>query len=139
MPEMEQKLRELIIAMFKKDSNNTLWGFKEIRYDNQRIHFLKLFKSLFPQTKVIIQIRENIAAQSKSSWHKDDKNAAKFLQRTNDEFWNFYVNNKEWCYFSTFEKMFDKTNLQNIFSFIDCRENYNENKVDEVLKNNIKD
>ena len=139
MPEMEHKLRDLIVAMFKKDSNTNLWGFKEIRYDCNRINYLKLFKNLFPQTKVIIQIRENIAAQSKSSWHKDDKNAARNLQKTNAEFWNFYVNNKDWCYFTTFEKMFDKTNVQNIFSFIDCREKYNENKVDEVLKNNIKD
>ena len=57
----------------------------------------------------------------------------------NQELYNFYVNNKDWCYFTTFEKMFDKTNVQNIFSFINCRENYNENKVDEVLKNNLKD
>jgi hypothetical protein len=137
--EMEQKLRDLIIAMFKKDSNTKIWGFKEIRYDNQRIKFLKLFKCLFPQTKVIIQVRENIAAQSQSSWHKDDKNATKKLQQTNAEFWNFYLSNKDWCYFTTFEKMFDKTNVQNIFSFIDCREKYDENKVDEVLRNNLKD
>jgi hypothetical protein len=35
--------------------------------------------------------------------------------------------------------MFDRNNLQNIFSFIDCREKYDENKVTEVLNNNIKD
>lgn len=135
MPEMEQKIRDLIIAMFKKDSNTSLWGFKEIRYDSQRIHFLKLFKSLFPQTKVIIQVRENIAAQSKSSWYKDDRNASKKLQQTNVEFWNFYLANKDWCYFTTFERMFDKTNVQNIFSFIG--EKYDENKVNEVLMNNL--
>lgn len=135
MPEMEQKIRDLIIAMFKKDSNTSLWGFKEIRYDSQRIHFLKSFKSLFPQTKVIIQVRENIAAQSKSSWYKDDRNASKKLQQTNVEFWNFYLANKDWCYFTTFERMFDKTNVQNIFSFIG--EKYDENKVNEVLMNNL--
>ena len=139
IPEMEQKIRDLIIAMFKKDSNTNLWGFKEIRYDNQRVQLLKFFKQLFPQTKVIIQVRENIVAQSQSSWYKQDKNSVKKLQQTNTEFWNFYLANKDWCYFTTFEKMFDKTNVQNIFSFIDCRENYNENKVEEVLKNNIKD
>ena len=35
--------------------------------------------------------------------------------------------------------MFNKNNLQNIFSFLDCRENYNEVKIDEVLNNNLKD
>jgi hypothetical protein len=139
MPEMEQKIRELIVAMFKKDSNTNLWGFKEIRYNHKNIHLLKCFKQLFPQTKIIIQIRENIGAQSQSDWHKKDPNAFQNLYKMNQELYNFYMNNKDWCYFTTFEKMFDKNNVQNIFSFINCRENYDENKVDEVLKNNLKD
>jgi hypothetical protein len=57
----------------------------------------------------------------------------------NKELIEFYNQNKDWCYFTTFERMFDRNNLQNIFSFIDCRENYDENKVTEVLNNNIKD
>ena len=96
-------------------------------------------KVLFPQTKVIIQIRGNINAQSKSGWHKDDKNAPAYLNQMNKELIEFYNQNKDWCYFTTFERMFDRNNLQNIFSFIDCRENYDENKVTEVLNNNIKD
>ena len=35
--EIEQKIRETIISMFKKDSNTKLWGFKEIRYDKNQI------------------------------------------------------------------------------------------------------
>ena len=139
MPEMEQKIRDLIIAMFKKDSNTLLWGFKEIRYDNNRVNLLKYFKQLFPQTKVIIQIRENIKAQSQSSWHKQDKNAINKLYKINIDMYNFYLQNKDWCYFTTFEKMFDKNNLQNMFSFIDCRENYDEEKIANVLSNNLKD
>jgi len=139
IPEMEQKIRDLIIAMFKKNSNTNLWGFKEIRYENKRYNLLKTFKQLFPQTKVIIQIRENISAQSQSGWYKNNKNAKKNLYKINIELYDFYLKNKDWCYFTTFEKMFDKNNLQNIFSFIDCRENYDENKVEEVLKNNLKD
>jgi len=139
MPEMEEKIRNLIIAMFKKDSNTNVWGFKEIRYENNRYNLLKHFKQLFPQTKVIIQIRENTEAQSQSCWHKHDPNAIHYLNKINQELWNFYCQNTDWCYFTTFEKMFDKENLHNIFSFIDCRENYDEIKVDEVLKNNLKD
>jgi hypothetical protein len=139
MIEIETKIRDLIIAMFKKDSKTNVWGFKEIRYDNINLNLLKYFKQLFPQTKVIIQIRENIKAQSQSSWHKNDKNALKYLQKMNEQFYKFYNQNKEWCYFTTFERMFDKENLQNIFSFIDCRENYDVNIVNEILINNIKD
>lgn len=139
MPEMEQKIKDLIVAMFKKDSNTNLWGFKEIRYDNKKVNLLKCFKQLFPQTKVIIQIRENITAQSQSAWHKKDKNAVLNLYKMNQELYNFYCENTDWCYFTSFERMFDKNNLQNIFSFIDCRENYDKINVDEILKNNLKD
>lgn len=137
--EMEDQIRKLIITMFKNKSETNLWGFKEIRYDNKKIHLIKIFKTLFPQTKVIIQIRENIQAQSKSGWHKGDKDAPAYIQKMNKEFIEFYNQNKEWCYFTTFERMFDRSNLQNLFSFIDCREKYDEVKVTEVLNNNIKD
>jgi hypothetical protein len=94
---------------------------------------------LFPQTKVIIQTRENIVAQSQSSWHKQDRNAIPYLNQMSRELYDFYNKNKDWCYFTTFERMFDKNNLQNIFEFIDCRENYNEELVESILKNNLKD
>lgn len=139
MQEMEQQIRETIITMFKNNTNTNLWGFKEIRYENNKIRLLKYFKKLFPQTKIIIQVRENINAQSKSGWHKNDKNAPAHIQRMNTELFEFYKQNKDWCYFTTFERMFDRNNLQNIFSFIDCREKYNEEKVSEVLNNNLKD
>ena len=139
MTEMEGKIRDTIVAMFKKNSNTNLWGFKEIRYDNKKINLIKYFKNLFPQTKIIIQIRENIVAQSQSSWHKQDKNAIPYLKQMNQELYEFYNKNKDWCYFTTFERMFDKNNLQNIFSFIDCRENYNEELIESILKNNLKD
>jgi hypothetical protein len=137
--EMEDQIRNLIITMFKNKPETNLWGFKEIRYDNKKINLIRFFKTLFPQTKVIIQIRENVQVQSQSDWHKHDKNAEAYLNQMNIEMIEFYNQNKEWCYFTTFEGMFDRNNLQNIFSFIDCREKYDENKVTEVLNNNIKD
>ena len=137
--EMEDQIRNTIITMFKNKPETNLWGFKEIRYDNNKIHLIKFFKKLFPQTKVIIQIRGNTHAQSKSGWYKDDKNASAYLNKMNQELFDFYNQNKDWCYFTTFENMFDRNNLQNIFSFIDCREKYDEKKITEVLNNNIKD
>ena len=139
MTEMENQIRKTIIAMFKNDPNTNLWGFKEIRYDKKKIKLINYFKILFPQTKVIIQIRENIQAQSNSSWYKGDKNAPSYINQMNKDLIEFYNQNKDWCYFTTFERMFDKNNIQNIFSFIDCKEKYDENKVAEVLNNNIKD
>jgi len=139
MNEIEEKIRDTITTMFKKDSNTNLWGFKEIRYDNKKIKNLNYFKRLFPQTKLIIQIRENIIAQSQSGWHRKDKNAITYLKNTNKELWDFYNENKDWCYFTTFEGMFNPYNIENIFSFIDCSENYDKSIVENILKNNLKD
>jgi hypothetical protein len=94
---------------------------------------------LFPQTKVIIQVRGNIVAQSQSSWLKKDKNAIQYLNALNNEFYNFYNQNKEWCYFTTFEKMFDMENIKKIFEFIDCSQHYDQSKIKQILDNNIKD
>jgi len=132
-------IKILIASLFKNTDATNMWGFKEIRYDNGDIKYLKEFKELFPQTKVIIQIRGNIAAQSQSSWLKKDRNAVQYLNALNNEFYNFYNQNKEWCYFTTFEKMFDMENIKKIFEFIDCSQYYDHSKIKQILDNNIKD
>jgi len=132
-------IKMLIASLFKNTSATNMWGFKEIRYDNGDIKYLRDFKELFPQTKVIIQVRGNIAAQSQSSWLKKDKNAIQYLNKLNNEFYNFYNQNKEWCYFTTFEKMFDMENIKKIFEFIDCSQYYDQSKIKQILDNNIKD
>jgi len=132
-------IKILIASLFKNKEATNMWGFKEIRYDNGDIKYLREFKELFPQTKVIIQIRGNIAAQSQSSWLKKDRNAVQYLNTLNNEFYNFYNHNKEWCYFTTFEKMFDMENIKKIFEFIDCSQYYDQSKIKQILDNNIKD
>jgi hypothetical protein len=132
-------IKILIVSLFKNKETTNMWGFKEIRYDNGDIKYIKEFKELFPQTKVIIQIRGNIAAQSQSSWLKKDKNAIEYLNTLNNELYNFYNQNKEWCYFTTFEKMFDMENVKKIFEFIDCSQYYDQGKIKQILDNNIKD
>jgi hypothetical protein len=93
---------------------------------------------LFPQTKVIIQLRD-IKSQMKSGWFKGDKNAANHLLKTNLALHNFYLKNRDFVYFTTFHKMFDKKNLRDIFRYIGCEEHFDEKKIDDVLKNNLKD
>jgi len=139
MTEMEEHIRKTIVSMFKKDATTNVWGFKEIRYDGGKINLIKFFKYLFPKTKVIIQIRENLVAQSMSGWHKNNKGSKQFLTEVNNELVEFYNKNNEWCFLTSFERMFDKNNLKNIFNFIDCRDNYDEAKVTKVLQNNLKD
>jgi hypothetical protein len=134
-----QMLRIMITNIFKKLPTTNVWGFKEIRYNGGDSKYINEFKELFPQTKIIIQIRENINEQSKSGWHTNDKNALVYLYKQNKELFDFYNKNKQYCYFTSFERMFDKSNIKKIFHFIECSEYYDENKINEILKNNIKD
>jgi hypothetical protein len=136
---IKQMVRIMIMDIFKLNPTTNIWGFKEIRYDNNNINYIYLFKELFPQTKIIIQIRENIKAQSGSGWFQKDKSALAFLYKTNQELYNFYQANREYCFFTTFEKMFDRANLKHMFAFIGCQKHYNEEKITEILNNNIKD
>ena len=132
-------IKILIASLFKNSETTNVWGFKEIRYDNGNINYIKEFKELFPETKVIIQVRENIQAQSQSDWLKKDKNSIQYLNKLNNEMYHFYNQNQSWCYFTTFEKMFNKENIKKIFEFIECQEYYDENKIKQILENNIKD
>lgn len=122
LDQMIQMIKITIINMFKNSESTNIWGFKEIRYDLGNINYIKDFKELFPQTKVIIQIRENLSAQSNSGWFKDDTNALNYLKKYTKELIEFALKNKEWCYLTCFERMFDRNNLKNIFSFIECGE-----------------
>lgn len=133
-----QNIKTLITNLFKNSEDTTVWGFKEIRYDNGKIHLIKEFKELFPQTKVIIQLRD-MKSQMKSGWFKYDRNAANYLSKMNLELYKFYNERKEYCYFTSFNKMFDKENLRNMFQFIGCDEHFNEAKINEILRNNLKD
>lgn len=135
--QMVYLIKTMIIHMFKNNPNTTTWGFKEIRYDSGNIDYINDFKELFPQTKVIIQIRENIVKQSKSAWFKNDPDSIPFLKKTSKELCEFAVKNKEWCYLTSFERMFDRNNLRNIFCFLECGEKYDENKITEVLNNSL--
>lgn len=129
----------MIIHMFKNSETTTLWGFKEIRYASGDIQYIKDFKELFPQTKVIIHVRENLNNQSKSGWFQKDPQALTFLRNTTKELIDFGLENTEWCCLSSFERMFDHNQLRNIFEFLGCGEKFDEAKIAEVLANNIKD
>jgi len=53
-----EHIKQCITDMFKNHESTTIWGFKEIRYWGDELTYMKDFKELFPQTKIILQIRE---------------------------------------------------------------------------------
>ena len=135
--EIVKMIKFLIMRMFKKDNETTLWGFKEIRYGNGNIDLIDEFKELVPQTKVVMLIRENFSQQAKSGWFKNNPNAVTLIKNQSNELFNFYMHHKDYVFFLTFEKMFNKANIQALFKFIDCEANFDEDKVIGVLVNKI--
>ena len=142
LEEIAKMIQIMIIRLFKKNNNITLWGFKEIRYDGingNHIEYMNEFIELFPQTKIIIQIRENTAQQAKSDWFAKDRSSSAYLKKYNKKLYDFYNSHNKVCYFTTFERMFDMVNMRKIFSFIGCEKEFSEEKIKQVLENNLKD
>jgi hypothetical protein len=130
--QVKQTIRNTIITMFKKNDATNVWGFKEIRY-NGKLELLKEFRELFPQTKVILNIRGNIKKQSQSSWFKEDPNSFKKLIKETNEIVAFWKNNRDFCFLNVLEKMYNKQHMIQLFQFIGCSEHFNEDKIKRLL------
>lgn len=130
--EIKQNTRNMIISMFKKNENINLWGFKEIRYSG-KLELLKEFRELFPQTKVILNIRENIQKQSTSAWFKKDPQSFQKIKKERTEMVEFYKNNQDFCFMNTLEKMYNKQHMMQLFKFLDCSQYFNEDKIKRIL------
>jgi hypothetical protein len=134
--EIKSYIQQTIISMFKKNEFITTWGFKEIRYEG-KLELLKEFRELFPQVKVILNIRENLQKQSLSSWFKNDPNSIHNIKKQTDEIINFYKSNKNFCFLNTLERMYNKKHLENMFKFVGCIEDFNERQIKSILMNTV--
>jgi len=132
LEQVKQTTRNTIITMFKKNDTTNVWGFKEIRY-NGKLELLKEFRELFPQTKVILNIRDNIKKQSQSSWFKKDPNSFKKIIKETNEIVEFWKNNRDFCFLNVLEKMYNKQHMIQLFQFIGCSEHFNEDKIKNLL------
>jgi hypothetical protein len=128
-----QLIKMTIINMFKNNGATNLWGFKEIRYDSGNINYIEDFKELFPQTKVILNIRGDIRKQSQSSWFKEDPNSLQKLIKQSQDIIDFYNANRDFCFLNTLEKMYNKTHMMLLFKFIECDSHFDEDKIKKIL------
>ena len=137
MTQIISDIKKMIIHFLNFTNTNTILGFKEIRYDKTNFHLLNEFKELFPKTKIIIHIRNDIKSQSQSDWFSKDKNSFKKLTKYNKEFLTFYEKkdnlNK---YFSCFEDLFDINKIKILFKFLNKEEFFNEIEILKILNNN---
>jgi hypothetical protein len=129
---IKQHIRNTIISMFKNDYATDVWGFKEIRYEG-KLGLLKEFRELFPQTKVILNIREDIRKQSNSAWFKNDPVAFQKIKNQTNEMISFYKENQSFCFLNTLEKMYSKQHLIDLFCFVGCSQYFHEDKIKKIL------
>jgi hypothetical protein len=134
--EIKKSIQQTIVTMFKKNESISTWGFKEIRYEG-KLELLKEFRELFPHVKVILNIRENIQKQSKSSWFKEDPHSINYIKSQTDEMISFYKTNKDFCFLNTLERMYNKKHLENLFTFIGCEQYFNQQKIKRILLRNL--
>ena len=134
--QMSETVRNMIIKFlnYENDKSTTV-GFKEIRYDESKIHLLDEFKELFPNTKIIFHIR-NPEVQCKSSWWADNpEESKKILYEKNKTIINYFTNNKNNAYLSVFSDLFDIEKLKKMFVFLGKEQYFDQNKITEILNN----
>ena len=134
--EVKKSIQNTITTMFKKSETTNIWGFKEIRYDG-KLDLINEFHELFPQTKVILNIRGDIRKQSQSSWFKEDPNSFQKLVKQSQEVIDFYNENRNFCFLNTLEKMYNKNHMIMLFKFIDCESHFDEDKIKQILMHTI--
>ncbi len=131
---IRNNIKNTILQMLIKDNTNNIIGFKEIKYEDGKINLIKEFKELFPNTKVIIHYRTNINEQLKStnsSQFKAKKFGYNYFEKYNNELSKFANENKNYCYESKFEDLFDKSKVNNLFNFLN--KDFDSNEYDKII------
>jgi hypothetical protein len=132
-----ESIRKIILKMFKNSTHATILGFKEIRYNDGNINLINQFRELFPNTKIVIHIKRDIDNQSKRyayhKWFENEDESIKFIEKYNNDLIEFYNNNRDFCYLSTFENMFDIHKIKEMFDFLGYQPN--ETIIQQILSN----
>lgn len=131
---IRNNVKHTIIQMLTENNKNNVIGFKEIRYEDGKINLIKEFKELFPNTKVIIHYRTNINEQIKStnsSQFKARQLGHSYFEKCNNELSKFANENKDYCYESTFEDLFDKSKVNKLFNFLN--KDFDSNEYDKII------
>lgn len=114
---LKKQIQELIINMLTNSRSNRILGFKEIRWNN-KMELIDEFLELFPNTKIICHIQEDIVAQAKSTFFDDKGGEYNYLKTYTAEIVE-YARKNEKCYLSTRETLFDFENIKKMCVFLE--------------------
>ena len=125
---VKNNIKNTILSILTNDESKKILGFKEIRYFDC-IHLIDEFIELFPNTKVICHISDDLERQCKSKWWKNQYNSKEYLEDYNNQLISYSKNNKN-CYLSYMKNLFNIDEIKKMFNFLD-------EELDEKLYNYI--
>ena len=133
---VKNNIKNTILSIIKGNLENNIIGFKEIRYFGL-IHLIDEFIELFPNTKVICHIDDDLDRQCKSGWWNNDRlKSHQHLSEYNKQLINYSNNNKN-CYLSNMKNLFDINEMKKLFEFLE--EEFNEEQYNYIINKNLKD
>jgi hypothetical protein len=136
LEEVKNNIKNTIISILVRSesiSNYRIIGYKEIRFFN-KLHLLDEFVELFPNTKIICHLSDNLERQCKSDWWKLDENSKQHLLDYNNQLIN-YASNKDNCYLSYMKNLFDIDEVEKMFLFLG--EKLNKEEYDLIISNSL--
>lgn len=131
---IQEKLRELIVAMFNPEGIYQVWGFKEVCYgrkDNNTVfgevhdnynefeNELNFLKELFPNTKFIFNTR-NVENVVKSVWWGDNPEKSREILTQQEQFFpQYHQKYPQFTYHICYEDVINNTDkLQGMYQFL---------------------
>jgi hypothetical protein len=129
---VKNNIKDTILNIISNDKSKKVIGFKEIRYFNGTT-LIDEFIELFPNTKVICHINDDVNKQCKSGWwNESDK---EYLIKYNNQYIEYSRNNQN-CYLSYMKYLFNIDEIKKIFLFLG--EKLDEDKYYNIINNNLK-
>jgi hypothetical protein len=135
---MVSMVKDIIINMFTTKNDEETIGFKDISLGlgpNSQLDVILILRELFPSLKVVIHVRNDTKSQAKSDWWARDQDAKKKIEECNQNLRDFYNDNKDFCYLSTYEDMFCFDKTRRLFSFLG--HDADKNRINKILSNNL--
>ena len=132
LKEMRTSIKNMIVKMLKNKETTTLWGFREIRWAED-FEMLNIFTELFTETKIIINVRDDIIKQSKSAYWADIPTALQDLKEQSKALHAYYYKNIQRCFKISLEEFYDMNIMKALYSFIQKEQNFNEEINTEAM------
>ena len=128
---VKNNIKNTILSIITKDNSKKVVGFKEIRYFG-KTHLIDEFIELFPNTKIICHVTDDIDRQHKSKWWVNFTKER--LIEENKQLINYSKTNEK-CYLSYMKNLFKIEEMKKMFDFLD--EDFNEEKYTYIINNNL--